>query len=269
MSISSCSLDSMRAVACATGGIEIALASLRPASASLLAQRALLRRTDTKFVVPLHALPELICAMAPHYAVLSTGGGCGSPYRTLYLDTADRQCFHDHRRGRRLRHKIRIRHYDDRKLSFLEVKSRRSELVTDKHRIELSYGDGRLKHSDSDFIESRTGLRGFALRPQLWIDYQRVTLLGLAFEERCTIDFSLTVASADRGHQSSVFDDLVLLELKQPTSDPSSPMIRALRAARLRPRSLSKYVVAVTALFPQERANRLRIDLRRVLGAVR
>jgi hypothetical protein len=100
--------------------------------------------------------------------------------------------------------------------------------------------------------------------PQLWIEYRRLTLLGLDRQERCTLDFSLSVSDVTRARASAVFEGLAFLELKQPSPDLSSPMMRALRALRLRPRSISKYLVAVCELHPAERANTLRAGLRSV-----
>jgi VTC domain len=260
---------SRAAVAPSPSLLEQALDTLVAAPQGLLAQRALLQRSDTKFVVPRALLPTLVVELAPHYALLPSAAGAGAPYRTLYLDTAERTCFHDHRRGRRVRHKVRIRHYDDRRVSFLEVKSRRSSRLTDKHRVEVPYDGERLRVAEGAFVERCTGLCALALRPQAWVDYRRVTLLGLHRDERCTIDLDLSVSTPDRHRHSAMLQQWALLEVKQPPGDDGSPLVAALRAARLRPVSLSKYTVAVTALFPHERANRLLPDLRCVRGGAR
>lgn len=242
-----------------------ALADFAPASAALLQQRALLQRSDTKFLLPTALLPQLVRGMAEHYAVIGApGAGAlpGAPYRSLYFDTAERRCFHDHRRGRRLRHKLRIRTYDDRRLTFLEIKSRRSSALTDKARLELPYDQGHLDERCAALIRARCQLEAAELSPQLWIAYHRLTLIGLCREERCTLDFSLSVSDVGHARSSPAFEGLAFLEVKQPEPDFSSPIMRALRALRQRPRSISKYLVAVCELHPAERANTVRASLR-------
>jgi hypothetical protein len=238
------------------------LARFPPASLALLQARALLQRSDTKFLLPTAVLPALLHGLSAHYAVLSEPSALGAPYRTLYFDTAERRFFHDHRRGRRLRHKLRIRTYAERRLTFLEIKSRRSSALTDKARIELPYDQVHLDGRCAALIRERCQLDGAQLRPQLWIDYRRLTLIGLEREERCTFDFSLSVSNVEHTRSTAAFDGLAFLELKQPEPDPSSPMMRALRALQQRPRSISKYLVAVCELHPRERANLLRPTLR-------
>ena len=239
-----------------------ALARFPPASLALLQARALLQRSDTKFLLPIAVLPALLHGLSPHYAVLGEPRALGTPYRTLYFDTAERRFFHDHRRGRRLRHKLRIRTYAERRLTFLEIKSRRSSALTDKARLELPYDQVHLDARCAALIRERCQLEGAQLRPQLWIDYRRLTLIGLEREERCTFDLSLSVSNVEHTCSTAAFDGLAFLELKQPEPDPSSPMMRALRALQQRPRSISKYLVAVCELHPRERANSLRPTLR-------
>jgi VTC domain len=250
--------------AVSSAALATALARFPPADLALLQARALLQRSDTKFLVPIALLPALLGELPAHYAVLGAPGALGSPYRTLYFDTPELRCFHDHRRGRRLRHKLRIRTYDDRRLTYLEIKSRRSSALTDKARLELPYDQGHLDERCAALIAARCQLDAAQLRPQLWIDYRRLTLIGLHREERCTLDFSLSVADVDHTRTTAALDGLAFLEVKQPEPDPASPMLRALRALQQRPRSLSKYLVAVCELHPEERANQLRPTLRAV-----
>src|SRR5687767_5175086 len=126
---------------CTSASVDIAsaLSALPVATSELLAGRELLRRTDSKYTVQVSAIPALIEAVSRDYAVLSLPCGVIATYETLYLDSTDLRCFHDHRRGRRIRHKVRYRHYPDRQLSFLEVKSKRNEILTDKYRLAVPY----------------------------------------------------------------------------------------------------------------------------------
>lgn len=244
--------------------IELAssLSGFVPAGPDLLAKRELLRRVDTKFVIPQSALPKILPELAPHYALLGKGDAPGSQYRTLYFDTDDFRCFHDHRRGRRLRDKIRIRHYDDRRLTYLEVKARRSATHTDKSRLKITYGQNTFDDAALVFLRKHSIVPPEQLRPVLWIDYRRVMLFGIHRDERCSFDVNLIVANADRSHTSSALSRLTFVEVKQPSFDLAAPIMRVLLDAHYRPRSASKYVLSVISEHPTIRANRFLPDVR-------
>src|SRR5688572_15659524 len=114
--------------------IERALIDFPLAEPALVRARDLQRRIDAKYILDVGKLPELVAAFAGSFAALGVGSGRIATYENLYFDTPDLRCFHDHRRGRRLRQKVRIRSYPERGVSFLEVKTKRSELLTDKRR---------------------------------------------------------------------------------------------------------------------------------------
>jgi hypothetical protein len=236
--------------------IESALAALPAASSELLSRRELLRRTDTKFVVDRSALERLIDELADEYAVLRAGDQSIATYKNLYFDTADLQCFHDHRRGRRIRRKVRIRHYPDRSLSFLEVKIKRGDLVTDKRRRQIDYGTEALDGDQLAFLTKHAP--ALDLAPALRIDYRRIAVVHLHEEERLTIDLDLV---AEYEGRRNAFEGAVIVELKRPPhSRASTPALRAL--ARFRASAFSKYCAAMIRLRPEVRHNRLLPTLR-------
>jgi hypothetical protein len=233
--------------------LEPLLAGFSGASPELLASRELLQRVDTKFALPLGGLDQLLEELAGHYAVLRVPTGSLASYRSLYFDTPDLQCFHDHRRGRRIRHKVRIRHYPDRTLTFLEIKTKRNEQVTDKKRRPLPYGTEELGGEDLGFLRSRLGGMADVLEPQVWIAFRRLTLIGLATQERVTIDLDLDVAALGA---------LAIVEVKQSPFCVRTPVMRALYDAGHREGSVSKYVAALATGRPELRQNRLLPGLR-------
>lgn len=205
----------------------------RLAIGSLLA-----RRTETKFVVPRAALDLLLEALVPHAGVVESSGRRLARYSTVYFDTPGLRCFHDHRRGVRPRCKIRLRHYLDRSLTFLEIKTRRG-LVTDKLRFEREPGHTELDAADRALLADRTGLDD--LGPRAWTLYARATLVGLGAIERVTIDTDIelrTTAGATR------LQDVV-------------------RRLGHRPLSISKYCAAI-ATTREIREGRLTYGLRRL-----
>ncbi len=241
------------------------VSGLPAASSELLARRELQRRTDTKFLLDQPALERLIADLGDGYAVVRAGDQAIATYQNLYFDTADLMCFHDHRRGRRIRRKVRIRHYPERRLSFLEVKIKRSEAVTDKQRRKIEYGSETLGDRDREFLAKHAP--GLDLAPALRIDYRRIALVHLHEEERLTIDLDLV---ADHAGRRSSFEGVVIVELKRPPhSHAVTPALHAL--ARFREHALSKYCAATARLRPEVRHNRFLPTLRSLsaIGAPR
>ncbi len=235
--------------------IESMLAALPIATSALLSRRELQHRTDSKFLLDRSMLDTLITELGDHYAALRAGEHAIATYNNLYFDTPDLRCFHDHRRGRRLRRKVRIRHYPDRQLSFLEVKTKRGD-VTDKRRRAIEYRRETLDDVDLQFLAEHAA--GLELTPSLRIDYRRITLVHLREEERLTIDLGLVAARSDA---QVAFESAVVVELKRPPhSRVATPAFDAL--SKLRERALSKYCWAMCRLQPQLRHNRLLPTLR-------
>jgi hypothetical protein len=234
------------------------LAGFAVAPASLVADRELRRRTDSKFVLTPRAAGELLRGIGGDYAMLTTGNGPLAAYRTLYFDTPGLDLFHAQRRDRRIRHKVRIRHYPDRRLSFLEVKTRRSELETVKVARARDYDDDELSVDDQRFVRAHTSIAE-PLVPQAWTDFRRLALLGISTHERITIDCDLEVRM---GSRSKSFANVAIVEVKQWPYSRGTPMMSALRAGGWREGWLSKYCAAIAFLRPEVRCNRLLPGLR-------
>lgn len=235
-----------------------ALDDFAPATTSLQEQRGLLQRSDAKFLSPPSGVPELIAPLHRDYAVLPVAGGTIATYQNLYFDFPDRRCYLDHLHGRRVRHKVRIRHYPERGLAYLEIKSRRNDLTTDKRRIPVALGSATLDERMVTFLRQWCPAAA-TLVPALQIDYQRIGLIGLVCNERVTIDYALQVKELDG--TSLEFGGAVVIEVKQPRMNIDSPFVSALREAGLSSRSFSKYSIA-TALSGDVPCHRFRSTLR-------
>jgi hypothetical protein len=227
----------------------------------LLRGRELLRRTDTKFLLREERLEALFARLMEIYGVLAAGGNTVSTYATEYLDSAELRCFEDHRRGRRLRQKVRVRSYPDRGQSFVEVKTRRSDVRTVKHRRERPLDGGPLCRDERAFVAENCAFPAEGLEPVVAVHYRRALLLSRETHERVTIDADLSVT---RGTQVHKLAGVAIVEVKQPSYRASTPAMRALRACRLKPISLSKYCAAVVLTHEGLRCNRLLPALRRL-----
>lgn len=236
------------------------LGRLGVASPELLSRRRLLRRTDSKFVMRASDLPSVIESMTDGYRVLLAGTEPLASYRTLYFDTPELDCFHDHRRGRRPRNKIRIRHYDERGLTFLEIKTKRSELETRKYRKARPFGDVELDEIDRAFIAEHCGY-AVDLAPTIWTDFRRLTLLSLEFNERVTVDLGLQF---HRDGTNADVGEVAIVEIKQSPFCVRSDAMQALRRIGVRKASASKYCTATMLTRTGLRFNRLRPVLRTI-----
>jgi hypothetical protein len=181
----------------------------------------------------------------------------------LYFDTPELTFFHDHRRGRRNRQKIRIRHYPDRRVTFLEVKTKRNPDLTEKDRLKLTYDQTELGEREFEFLSRvvRTPLDGLA--PAVWTNFYRATLLGTDSNERITIDMELTLQA---GSTTIRIGDTAIVEVKQQPLCMMTPVVRALRDDRIRKRSASKYCAGIALIRPEIRHNRFLPMLRALNG---
>ena len=99
---------------------------------------ALLDRIDTKYLVRVDDLPELLSALTGSHAILETGSSRISEYRTLYFDTPALNFYFDHHNGKRPRYKIRMREYQNTQDAFLEIKEKVHDLRTIKNRMPIA-----------------------------------------------------------------------------------------------------------------------------------
>jgi hypothetical protein len=238
-----------------------ALDRFAAAEASLLDRRALLGRSDAKFLLRAEAVPAVLGALAGSHAVLLAGGGRIATYETLYFDVPALRGYEDHVRGRAPRHKVRARRYPDRGVSFLEVKRKGNGGRTDKARRPRPFDEAALSPEEAAWALAITGWPGGTLLPQAWIGYRRITLVALAADERVTVDLDLCLARPPRARR---LGGLAVVEVKQARPDPRSPAVLALRRAGARRRSFSKYAVAMGLLAAGVRRNRLLPTLREI-----
>ena len=237
-----------------------ALAPFEVCSSELLAARALQKRVDSKYMFSLSKLPALLETLSASFHIVLSDGQRAATYETLYYDTPDRALFDAHRRGRRPRHKVRVRHYAERNLCFLETKTKDRYSVTTKHRYLRDARAFDLTEADREQIIEAIGDVG-ELVPTVWLDFRRVTLVGIDHLERMTFDLGLAMR-AD-GNEVG-FPDVCIAELKQARFASQSPGVQALRAFGIRPGSMSKYCIAVSTLLFPDRTTPFRATTRRL-----
>jgi hypothetical protein len=231
------------------------LAQLGDASPDLIAARALQRRVDRKYMFPNRLLGTVLEGLASDYRVARAGGALVARYETIYFDTPDRQLFDDHRSGRRPRYKVRLRHYSDRRLTFVEVKQKGG--CTSKARLELPFGGDvaadasgttwktSLSADAARFVDEHCPVQVERLVPVICVTFSRLTLVGDRVNERVTFDWDIAYGD---GSTAERLPDLVVAEVKQAGNANNGPAIQTLCGLQMREQTLSKYCLATMRL---------------------
>lgn len=240
-------------------------ASLEPISLAEVTEEADLQtRVDKKYLVPLTLVTELVREFAQHMLVLDIDGQRVFGYESVYFDTADLQLFRDHAQNRRIRHKVRTRHYTDSGLAMLEVKAKGRRGETVKHRRHWQVDDLMdIRTGGHHFVGSHLAGRPRVdeLQPVLRSTYRRMTLVHASGGLRVTCDSELAFEGPNGW--VTMPPGRVLVETK--SSNGRSSADQYLRRCGEQDIAVSKYCagVALTAGLP---ANRWHRALRSYLG---
>ena len=209
-----------------------------------LDDRALLDRSDTKYLLPESQLAALLDDLAVDYRILEVNGTRIHRYDTRYFDTRSFDCYRRHHAGRSVRCKVRVRRYVASADRFVEVKCRDVHGRTRKHRLPIAAEADPLAGKAGGMVRDASGFVPSDLRPVLDVGYARITLVGVSTTDRVTLDTSL-VCHDD--HTTADFSGLVVAEVKRPRAASTSTAVAALRRQRIRESRLSKYCVGLAA----------------------
>ena len=217
------------------------------ASEELLRARALQQRVDRKYVLPIGTLDDLLARLRGDFLVVRSGERTVARYETVYFDTPELQLYHAHRRGRRPRFKVRIRHHHDRRRTYLEVKRKTQSDTTMKARIELAFGQSKLDATACRFIDAHCAVGASRLVPCLSIVFRRITLGAAAVDERLTLDSDLLFAGESRSERLT---GVAIAEVKQARYSSATGASVAFRSLNIREQAFSKYCVGTARMAP-------------------
>lgn len=227
------------------------VSKFKPISLDEMNSVALMKRTDTKFVININYLPIVLNTLLNTYQILEIEGRRIMNYSSLYFDTEDFKFYLDHHNGRVNRTKIRQRKYVDSDLTFLEVKKKNGKGETDKFRIKIDNFETKLSKKSKEFISDITS-QDYNLLPSLWNSFHRITLVNLNDKERVTIDLNLTYTNDDKEKK---YSNIVVVELKQSRFNRKSPVVKVLKKIGHNPYSISKYCIGVANLYQHLKRN--------------
>lgn len=220
----------------------------------------LMNRIDTKFVVNLPTLYEILSRARNDYRVQEIGGERNLEYQTVYLDTPECAMYLAHHSGKTMREKIRVRTYMASGVSYLEVKNKNNHGRTDKKRIPVNdvttlYDDG-----GEEFLHANAWYELSYLHPSLENKFNRITLVNNELTERLTIDTDVFFRHPTTGTGASLCN-LAVIELKRACRS-HSPMTEILRELHVHPSGFSKYCIGTALTSESVKHNRFKQKMR-------
>lgn len=230
--------------------LEKEIAAFAPTSLEEMDRVKLLNRTDTKFLLSESDLKSILAEIKDEYYALEIEGLRLHSYRSLYFDTPDFKFFTEHHNGYPDRYKVRMRKYLDSGLCFLEIKHK-TKGRTRKSRIRIDDFYPELSNQHKEYIKLTTGMN-WDLRPVLWNEFKRLTLVNKVDEERMTIDLGTQCFIQERKVK---FEPAVIAEVKQSSGSRSAPFIQAAKKRLIRPIRISKYCLGMIDLYPDLKYN--------------
>ncbi|MBL0047612.1 MAG: hypothetical protein IPP32_05870 [Bacteroidetes bacterium] len=165
------------------------------------------------------------------------------------------------------RYKIRYRKYVNSNLHFFEIKFKNNKGRTIKKRIKEARIETEIKNNAQQLLESITGFKAAELKPILFVNCSRATLVNTQMEERLTLDVKLQFT---RNGSELNYEPLVIAELKQNKVNVRSPFYKLMKHYRFRSSSMSKYCFGVTQLFPEVKKNNFKpkiLTLNKIINA--
>ncbi|MCI2285819.1 polyphosphate polymerase domain-containing protein [Colwellia sp. MSW7] len=228
----------------------------------------LMNRVDSKFVLPITFLPDLLLQLKQYYSVLEINNNRISSYHNQYFDTPDMSLYQDHHNGKLNRYKVRRRRYIDTDTEFLEVKLKNNKKRTIKNRMKLT-GEETEYARCVNFINEQIqvdiddlDLSNLDINQQG--GYQRIALANEAQAERLTLDFDLWYENR-RGNNKVKLPGFFIAELKQQKISKRSPFYQLMSANNIFPTTFSKYCIGCALLYKSSiKSNRFKPILSRI-----
>jgi hypothetical protein len=230
------------------------LHSIDPITLDEMESVRLMNRIDTKYVVSVSKIQELLTSVDGMYKILEINGERLFPYQTTYLDTFDYMFFDQHVKGKPERNKVRYRTYEKTGNTFLEIKRRTTKNRTIKWRIEnyLS-SDNQCDSNAIEFIREYIPQNPVFLKPVILNNFKRVTMTGSDMNERITMDFELSFS--DISGNKADLPWIAIIEVKKEASSVKTGIEKILKDSQIRPTGFSKYCIGTTLLYDIPRKN--------------
>ncbi len=207
-----------------------------------LSKAKLMNRFDTKYLLPLSFLPNMLAQIQSEYLVLEIDGHRIFTYQNTYFDTDNFQFYNMHHNGKLNRFKVRHRKYLETQTDFLEVKFKNNHNKTLKTRLAIHAHTQEMTEEMTHFLQTQLQENFSGLQPKQLVRYQRITLANEQLGERVTVDFCLSFQQKPE-KPLYMLDGILVAELKQEHKNIASPFFELMRQHNIRPVSFSKYCI--------------------------
>jgi hypothetical protein len=233
------------------------VSSFIPTSLNEMEKISLMDRLDTKYVIPVNKLPDLLKRTNGQYKILEIDKARDFQYHNVYLDSPDYYFFNQHVTGKLNRHKVRFRKYVSTGTTFLEIKLRNNKNRTVKWRIESTLTEyNGLSYDAQMFIGGHVSLNSLEIEPVLVNCFRRLTLAGYESNERITVDYDLRFS--DNNGSMARFPYLAIIEVKRDAKGGRSIISDILKSEHIYPSGFSKYCMGTATLKDLPHKNTLK-----------
>ena len=191
----------------------------------LQAKSELMEREESKYLLHMHQLEQVLSNLHEHYDILEINNIRQFTYENVYFDTDEYFFYHQHLQQYKSRTKVRTRKYVDSQLDFIEYKQKINKVIK-KERITIWEEDfWHISPETIWFLESCFNKyykkdKAFNLIPTLRNQYQRITLCHKTQKERVTIDINIWYSEPDSTEPNLVLDHLAIIECKHAEKQP-------------------------------------------------
>lgn len=219
-------------------------------------------RVDSKFTFKAKLLPAILKEIEPFYSCLQIDEHRISNLQNLYYDTPDLNLYKQHHNNKLNRYKVRHRTYLNSGLKYLEIKFKNNKDRTIKKRIE--HNSTTIEYGASAFLETELPFNTTTLKPMVWVNYSRITLISKHGIEKLTIDLDLKFETKTDQYN---LPGLVIAEIKQHHLQPSY-FLNVMKNLNLRREPISKYCFAIAFAIADIKKNNFKqklINLKQII----
>ena len=234
--------------------VENVINKMDPISLEEMDYVKLMRRRDTKFVIPAEKVAGIIDSVKNHYRVLEIDEKRIHGYQTLYYDTPEFEMYRSHHNGRLNRYKIRVRKYLTSDISFLEVKYKNNRRETIKRRIRPETPEVITGTDSVEFLSKNSPYSPAEIQPSLMNTFCRITIVHKSIAERITIDLGLEFKDIN-GKEDMEIPNLAIIEVKRDRDSSPSNMTELLKENNIRASGFSKYCMGTALTNPAVKKN--------------
>jgi len=195
-------------------------------------------RVDSKYLLPINLLGDVLTHLSNNYSILTVGNEKIFTYENTYFDTPDRFFYHSHHNGKLNRQKLRFRRYKESDLCVLETKLKTNKSRTIKQRIQIE--ENNQNDNVTSFINEQIHSTRDNLSPKLFNNYRRMTFTHRHKKEKVTIDFNLGFKNPDSNQQYHI-EDYFIVEVKTEDKAHHSEFSLYCKENGIRKKRFSKY----------------------------